>query len=115
MDKFLPNWVKAILLGVIVVAFGLNRLASAYPQVEWLHKFRLPVWEMSEQEKARRQKSGNRMAALQMILAGLILPFGYLASTVFMFNEPGTVAMIVVGALSFLCISVGIWLLAKNV
>src|ERR1043166_1292460 len=98
MDSFLPNWVKAILLGIIVVAFGLNRLAVAFPEVDWLQKFRLPVREMTAAEKARRRKSANRLAGLEMILAGLILPFGYLASTVFMFSEPGTVAMIVVGA-----------------
>ncbi len=114
MDRFLPNWLKAILLGVIVVAFGLSRLAVAFPEVDWLQKFRLPVREMSEEERTRRRKWGNRMAALEMILAGVILPFGYLASTVFMFNEPGTVAMIIVGSLSFLCIAAGIWLLVKN-
>lgn len=114
MDKFLPNGVKAILLGVIVVAFGLNRLAVAFPEAEWLQKFRLPVREMSEAEKARRRKAGNRMAALEMILAGLILPFGYLASTVFMFSEPSSAAMIVVGALSFLCIAAGIWIFVKD-
>jgi len=114
MDKFLPNWVKAILLGVIVVAFGLNRLAVAFPETDWLQKFRLPVREMSDEERTRRRKAGNRMAALEMILAGLVLPFLYLASTVFMFNEPGTVAMIVVGTLSFFCIAAGIWIFAKN-
>jgi hypothetical protein len=50
-----------------------------------------------------------------MILAGLILPFLYLASTVFMFSEPGTVAMIVVVGFSLLCIGTGIWIFAKNV
>ena len=115
MDKFFPNWVKAILLGVIVVGFALNRLAIAFPDVNWLQRFRLPVRDMSEEERARRRKSGNRMAALEMILAGLILPFLYLASTVFMFNEPETFAMIVVGALSLLCIATGIWIFAKNV
>ena len=115
MDKFLPSGVKAILLGVIVIGFGLNRLAIAFPDIDWLQKFRLPVREMSEEERARRRKSGNRMAALEMILAGLILPFLYLASTVFMFNEPGTFGMIVVGVLSLSCIIAGIWIFAKNV
>ena len=114
MYSLLPNWLKAILLGIIVVAFGLNRLAVAFPEVDWLRKFRLPVREMSEEERGRRRKRGNRMAALEMILAGLILPCGYLASTVFMFNEPSRAAMLIVGALSFSCIAAGVWVLARN-
>ncbi len=115
MDKFFPNWLKAILLGVIAVFFVLNRLAIARPEVAWLQKFKLPVRQMSEEEKARRRKSANRMAAVEMILAGLVLPFLYLASTVFMFNEPERLPMLIVGALSLLCIGAGVWVLARNI
>ena len=111
---FLTPTVKAILLGLIAVAFVLSRLARAYPDVGWLQRFRLPVRQMSEEERARRRKSGNRMAAVQMVLGGLILPFLYLASTVFMFETPSTVAMIVVGALSAACVAGGVWVFIRS-
>jgi hypothetical protein len=115
MDLFLSSTVRAILLGVIVVAFGLNRLARAFPDVTWLRVFRLPEREMSEQEKARRRRSANRLAGMEMVIAGLVLPLLYFIPTFMMFNEPKPVPMLVVGALSLGCIAVGIWMFARNV
>jgi hypothetical protein len=114
MAMFLSTTVKAILLGLIAAAFGLSRLARAYPDVGWLQTFRLPTRQISEEERERRRKSGNRMAAVQMVLAGLILPFLYLASTVFMFENPSALAMIVVGAFSAACVAGGIWVFVRT-
>ena len=115
MELFLPDSVKAILLGVIVIAFGLNRLARAFPDIDWLQNFRLPEIQLSEEEKARRRRHGNRMAGIQMILAGLILPLLYVASKVMMFNEPTTLGLIVVGVCSLASIGFGIWVIARNI
>jgi len=43
MEAFLPDTVKAILLGLIAIAFVLNRLSRRLPQFAWLQVFRLPV------------------------------------------------------------------------
>ena len=69
---------------------------------------------MSEEQKAKQRRSGNRMAGLEMVLAGVILPILYFVSTVMMFSEPGTIAMVIVGAISVACIAVGIWLFVRN-
>ena len=114
MESFLPDSVKAILLGVIAVAFVLSRLSIRLPHVGWLQYFRLPEIPMSEEKRERRRRSGNRMAGLEMVGAGLVLPLLYLASTVMMFNEPGTFGMIIVGAISIACIAVGIWIFLRN-
>jgi hypothetical protein len=114
MEKFLPDSVKAILFGLIVIVFVLSRLAVAFPNVAWLQVFKLPVRQMSEEERARRRRSANRLAGLQIILAGIILPFLYLASTVFMFNEPKPLALTIVTACSIGCIGLGIWIFVKN-
>jgi len=114
MDIFLSHTTRAILLGVIVVAFGLNRLARAFPDVSWLQVFRLPEREMSEEEKARRRRSANRLAGMEMVIAGLVLPLLYFIPTFMMFNEPKALPMFVVGALSVACIVVGIWMFARN-
>jgi hypothetical protein len=110
----IPPAIKAILLGVIVVAFGLNRLARALPHVGWLQNFRLPTVHLSEEQKARRRRHANRMAGIEMILAGLILPLLYLASKVMMFNEPTTLGLMIVGTCSLACVSLGIWVLFRN-
>jgi hypothetical protein len=114
MDIFLSHTTRAILLGVIVIAFGLNRLARAFPDVAWLQVFRLPAWELSEEEKARRRRTANRRAGMEMVIAGLVLPLLYFIPTVMMFNEPKPWPMFLVGALSIACITLGIWMFARN-
>jgi hypothetical protein len=115
MESFLPDSVKAILLGLIAVVFVLSRLAPRFPDVAWLQVFRLPVRQMSEEEKARRRRRANRMAGIEIILAGLVLPFLYLISKVMMFNEPTTLGVVIVSACSLACILLGIWLIARNI
>jgi uncharacterized membrane protein YqjE len=110
----IPPAIQAILLGVIVVVFGLNRLARAFPDVEWLQKFRLPTIELSEEEKARRRRRANLMAGFEIILAGLVLPLLYLASKVMMFNEPTTFGLIIVGSCSLTCLGLGGWVIARS-
>ena len=114
MESFLPDSVKAILLGLIAVVFVLSRLAPRFPDVAWLQMFRLPVRHMSEEEKARRRRRANLMAGIEIILAGLILPLLYLASKVMMFNEPTPPGLMIVGACSLACIGLGIWVIARN-
>ncbi|HVS20893.1 MAG TPA: hypothetical protein VHD88_03550 [Pyrinomonadaceae bacterium] len=42
MEAFLPDTVKAILLGLLAIAFALARLARALPHVAWLQVFSTP-------------------------------------------------------------------------
>ena len=114
MDIFLSHTTKAILLGVLAVGFGLNRLALVFPHVGWLQIFRLPKSQISDEQRARRQRSANRLAGLEMVIAGLILPLLYFGSTVLLFNEPKTGPMIIVGICSLICILVGAWIFARN-
>lgn len=114
METFLPDTVKAILLGLLAIAFALGWLARARPDVAWLQAFRLPAVQLSEEAKAKRRRSGNRLAALQFIAAGLALPLLYFVSKVMMFDEPKTTPTIIVFACSILCIAVGIWIFVRN-
>lgn len=114
MEKLFPDSVKAILFGLIAIVFVLSRFAVAFPDVAWLQVFRLPVRQMSDEERARRRRSANRLAGLQIVLAGIILPFLYLVSTVFMFNEPKPLALTIVTACSIACIALGVWIFVKN-
>ncbi len=114
MEAFLPNAVKATLLGLIAIAFVLVWLARAHPNVHWLQIFRLPAVPMSEEQRARRRRSANRLAALEIIIAGLALPLLYAVSTIMMFNNLKTTPTIIVTACSILCIAIGIWILVRN-
>jgi hypothetical protein len=94
--------------------FRLSGLSRALPHVAWLQVFRLPVIQMSEEEKARRRRSANRMTALEIVIVGLALSLLYLVSTVMLFNESKTIPMIIVTACSILCITLGIWIFVRN-
>ncbi len=71
--------------------------------------------QISEAQKIRRRQSANRLAGLEIIIAGLILPVVYFISTVIFFNEPKAVSMVIVSVCSVLCIAVGIWIFARNI
>lgn len=114
METFLPNSVKGFLLGIIAIVFVLSRLARWLPHVAWLQVFRLPVIQMSEEQKAKRRRSGNRMAGLEMVLAGVVLPLLYFGSTIMFFGTPQTIPTIIVTASSVVCIALGIWIFVRN-
>ena len=114
MESFLPDSVKAILLGLIAVVFVLSRLATRFPDVPWLQHFRLPIRHLSEEEKARQRRRASLMAGMEMILAGLVLPLLYLAAKVMMFNEPTTLGLVIVGGCSLACIGLGIWFIVRS-
>ena len=114
MEALLPDTTEAILLGLIAIAFALGWLARAFPQVGWLRFFRLPQVQMTEAQRAERRRAANRIAGMEMILAGLILPILYIAATVMMFNNFETVPTVLVGACSVACLAFGIWALVRG-
>jgi hypothetical protein len=114
MDALFPDWLKLILLGMLGTFYGLSWLARKHPDVGWLQVFQLPTIQRSEEERARQRRFSNRMAAVEMILAGLVLPLLYALSTVMMMNNFHTLPTIIVLACSALCIGFGIWLLVRN-
>jgi len=77
MEAFLPDTLKAILMGLIAIVFVLSRLARWLPHVAVLQVFRLPVIQMSEAQREKRRRFGNRMAGLEIVLAGRVYPFAY--------------------------------------
>ena len=69
---------------------------------------------MSEEQRKRRRRSGNRLAGMEMVLAGVVLPLLYFASTIMFFNEPKMLPTIIVMACSIVCITLGIWIFVRN-
>ena len=114
MESFLPDSVKAILLGLIAVVFVLSRLSYRFPDVDWLQHFRMPIRHVSEEEKRRQRRRASMMAGMEIILAGLVLPLLYIAAKVMMFNEPTALGMVIVGGCSLACIVLGIWVIVRS-
>ena len=114
MEAFLPDTIKAVLLGLIAIWFALALLARALPQVAWLQAFRLPGMKLTEEQRAGRRRAGNRQAALEIVVVGLALPILYFVSTVLLFNDFKTVPTVIVTACSVGCIALGIWIFVRN-
>ena len=114
MEAFLPDTAEAILLGVIAMAFLLVWLARTFPQFAWLKAFQFPAFRLNDAQRARRRRTADRIAALQIMGLGLVLPFGYVVLTIMMFNDFETTPTVIVGACSVFCIALGIWGLVRN-
>lgn len=114
METFLPDSVKAILLGLISIVFLLWRLARWFPHVAWLQVFRFPVIQMSEEQRAKQRRSGNRMVGLEMVLVGVVVPLLYFGSSIMFFSEFQTLPAIIVTACSALCMALGLWIFVRN-
>ena len=114
MESFLPDSVKALLLGLVAAVFVLSRLSYRFPDVAWIQHFRLPIRQLSEEEKRRQRRRASLMAGMEIILAGLVLPLLYIAAKVMMFNEPTTLGMAIVVGCSLACIVIGIWVIVRS-
>lgn len=103
---------QIVLLLLLGAVFALRSLASRFPQVSWLQMFRLP--QLSEAQRAKQRRRGNVMAGLELILAGIVLPLGYVALTVMMFNDFTAAGVLVVAAGSMACIGFGVAAFWRN-
>jgi uncharacterized membrane protein len=102
-----------IILAVIALVFvGLTQLARRYPDIEWLRHFKMP--ELPAAQRERHRKRSERLAGIEMILVGVLLPLGYLLLTVMTFSSISPLWLTGVIAASALCIGFGIYALVKN-
>jgi hypothetical protein len=114
MEMLLPDGSETIALGLFAAAILVVWLARRFPDVTWLQPFQLRTFQLTEAQKARHRRAGNRQAALEIMLMGLMLPVLYLLSSLFMFNDPKATPMAIALAGMVVCFGVGIWLFARN-
>jgi hypothetical protein len=114
MSYLFTNEVQAVLLGAVVIAFGLGWLSRRRPDLGWLAPFPLPELTLSEEQRRRRRRTANRIGGLEFIALGLALPLVYVAATVMTFSgfDPVETAIAVVASVG--CVGVGAWILWKN-
>jgi len=99
--------VRMVLGGLLVLVFGLSRLARRFPHVAWLQVFRDAFPRPSEARRTRMRRA-DAYAGAEMILMGIALPLLYVAATVMFFNSFTARAIGFVLAISLLCIGLGV-------
>src|SRR5919197_3353894 len=95
-----PERLKLALAALIVVVMVLALLGKQYPDVAWLQVFRSPANRLTNEQRTRIRRSQNRLAGVELILAGVIVPLAYFALTVMFFNEPTLGMSVMVGAIA---------------
>jgi hypothetical protein len=102
-----------IVLGVLtLIIVALVQAARRWPHIRWLRHF-LPA-ELSPERRRQFQRRGNRQAGIELILTGLVLPMGYVAMTMMMFNDFDPLWTAVVAVASLACLALGITAIVKN-
>jgi hypothetical protein len=109
---FLSREVEYVIVALAVVFFGLTLAARRYPHVAWLRPFHPP--KLSARQQAIQRRRANTLAGLEMILLGIIVPLGFVAITVMMFNDFDPLVTVLVIGGSIVCIGLGIAAIARS-
>jgi hypothetical protein len=104
----LDDTTKAALAALILILLALSELSKRYPHVEWLRPFRWSGPQLSPARQAAVRRRAMVFAGSELILAGFVLPMGYVALTVMMFNDFKTMPTVLVLMGSIACIAVGV-------
>ena len=110
---FLPEELKIVFGVLMLIIFALGFAARKLPHVQWLQGFRLDR-HLSEEQRAKLRRRGNRMAGYEMMIAGLVIPLAYVAVTLMTFNQPTRTGLLLAGGASVLCFAFGIAVIARN-
>lgn len=103
-----------IVVAVIgVIIFGLSLMARRFPDVAWLEPFHFDK-HLTPRQRVTMRRRTNVLAGMEMILAGILLPLGYIALTVMFFNSftPKGITLTFLG--SALCIGLGITAIVRR-
>jgi hypothetical protein len=99
--------IQLIVLGVIGSLFVLGALSRRLPHVRGLEPFRQAFRPLSPAQREVARRRSDMLEGVKFILMGLVLPIGYVALKVMMFNEPTLQGFLVVAAGSLLCFVLG--------
>jgi hypothetical protein len=103
---FLDDDIKVIGGVIVIIWIAIQVMAKRRPDIAWLQQLRLP--EVSPERQARHRRQSGILTGLQFILLGIVLPIGYGAITVMMFNDFETLPTVLVMLASVALIVLGI-------
>jgi hypothetical protein len=92
----LVHHLRAVQIALLVVLFVLLVLTDGFPGVPWLRRFRLIERRpLSDAEKRAIRRRADRRAGMELIVAGLVTPFGAAALWAMFFREPSVTERVV--------------------
>lgn len=106
--------VQLVLVGVLAVLFGLSALSRQFPHIAWLQLFRFNAPRLSEEQRAKMRQRANIHAGIELILLGMVVPIGYFATTIMMFNDPTPTGIAIALGSALLLIGLGITAIWRN-
>jgi hypothetical protein len=99
--------IQLAVLGVIASLFVLGALSRRLPGVRGLQPFQQVFRPLSPAQREVARRRSDMLEGIKFILMGLVLPIGYVALKVMMFNDPTLQGFLVVAAGSLLCFVLG--------
>jgi hypothetical protein len=109
---FVSEEMKYVLGTLAIIFLAVQFAAKRWPHIRWLQAFRMP--ELSPERKAIQRRRANVFAGAELILFGVVLPLGYGALTIMMFNEFDPLITVGVIAASLFCIGLGVTAIVKS-
>lgn len=106
--------VQLVLFGVLAVLFGLSALSRRFPHIAWLQLFRFNAPRLSEEQRTKMRQRANIYAGIELILLGMVVPLGYFALTIMMFNNPTPTGTAIALGSALLLIGLGITAIWRN-
>lgn len=105
---------QIVVVMVTAVVWGLVTLSRRRPDVAWLEPWRTAFPRPTEAQRQRMRRRASAYAGAELILLGVVIPIGYVALTVMMFNDFTPGWLIAVAASSLLCIGLGVTALVQS-
>ena len=99
--------IQLIVVGVVGALFVLSLASRRFPHVRGLQPFQHAFRPLSPAQREVARRRSDMLEGIKFILMGLVLPIGYVALKVMMFNEPTVQGFLIVGAGSLLCFVLG--------
>lgn len=105
---------QLVFVAIMAAVWGLSTIARRRPDIAWLQGVRNAFPQPTDEQRQKQRRRANVYAGAELILLGLIIPIGYLALTVMMFNDITMPMLLLVSAASLLCIGLGIAAIRSN-
>jgi hypothetical protein len=105
---------QVIVVLVMATIWALSTVARRRPDIGWLQPFRAAFPRMTEQQRARAKRRADFYTGFEFILLGIVIPMGYVALTVMMFNSFTVTGIIVTAATSIICIGLGVTVIVRS-
>jgi hypothetical protein len=112
MESLPEPWRSLLALaGITIMVLGWA--AQRWPDVEWLRHFDFSS-HLTPEQRERLQRRDFALGGMQFVLLGLVIPLGYLVLEAMTFSSVTTLELVLVGAVSLVCLGVGVYGVSRS-